>query len=566
MLNNGELEIFFGATPNKGTYIIPDRQVNENIIKDIWGDAFIAYLEASAPHELLKVNTFKINDGFIDIEKKIYEYPYQANNAYKISYLAVRILNKTLFYFVNSVNVMPQRIRLFVEMDNWGTYIGGAHINNVRVLNTNLQINAPSETPETRYLLPDLSDSDQVADKMVSAYGNNNRLDYGDLVIVATIKYVKHSDYQNVVEVIDNYAFNIRWVAGLNKTSTVNLRDVRKALEWVQSIYSCQIPENVGSKEQDAQVINLYLLTKDFIEVPYDNIGHNIIEFNGIRDNGTLKPDYQPSQNPGLKVTKIIYSHEIILANDITYTPILENTNIIHINALGKKIFFGTLDMGLELPIFAGCISCKFSILNQGENLLIKVECNNKELDITDCFKIAGIANSGTLTFQQTIAKALGGIANIAGGVFQIKAGGAGLVSGTAAITNQLIGGNNQQGNGTYIGGGSGLSTILNIGDGASLADKGDYLYFIIKGAMEEDNQGKNYLNQYGAECDYTISNAYNFYTYIADCPYLTAIEGNAIKIIQCDCEVSNIPYNAAEEIEAKFNEGVRLIAISANV
>lgn len=570
MLKNGELEIFFGATPNKGTYIIPDRQVNENIIKDIWGDAFIAYLEASAPHELLKVNTFKINDGFIDIEKKIYDYPYQAINAYKISYLAVRILNKTLFYFVNSVNVMPQRIRLYVELDNWGTYIGGAHINNVRVLNTNLQINAPLETPEIRYLLPDLSDSDQVADKAVSAYGNNNRLDYSDLVIIATIKYVKHSDYQNVVEVIENYAFNVRWVAGLNKTDRVTLADVERALGWVQSIYSCEIPAGLGSKEKDAEIINLYLLTKDFIEVPYANVGFNIIQFNGIRDNGTLKPDYQQSQNPGLKVTEIMYSHEIILANDITYTPILENTNIIHINALGKKIFFGTLDMGIELPIFAGCISCKFSILNQGENLLIKVECNNKELDITDCFKVASIANTGTLTFQQTIAKALGGIANIAGGIFQIKAGGAGLISGTTAIVNHLLGSNNQQGNGAYIGGGSGLSTILNMGDGASIAEKGDYLYFIIKGATEEDSQGKNYLNQFGAECDYMIKADKNFFEYINACPLLSTpippqLQDN-IKIIQCDCEVSNIPYNAAEEIEAKFNEGVRLIAISANV
>lgn len=570
MLNNGELEIFFGATPNKGTYIIPDRQVNEDIIKDIWGDAFITYLETNSPHELLKVNTFKINDGFIDIEKKIYDYPYQGNNAYKISYLAVRILNKTLFYFVNSVNVMPQRIRLYIELDNWGTYIGGANIKNVRVVNTNLQINAGAGTLEPLYKLPDLSNGNQATQKNISAYGDNARLTLGDLVIVATIKYVKHSTYKNMVEVIDNFAFNVRWCAGLQENDTVYIGNIIKALGWVQSIFSCIIP-GADTDEQDAQVINLYLLTNDFIQVPFSNTHIDMINFNGIRNEGQLNPDYKSKQNPGLKIgERTIYTKEIVIANNITYTPILEDysiDDIINIDALGKSIYFGTLDMGIELPIFAGCIGCKFTILNQGDSLLIKVECNNKELDITEAFKVAGIANTGTLTYQQTISKAIGGLANLAGGAFQIASGGAGLVSGTAAVAKQLTDGYKQTGNGSYIGGGSGLLTMRNIGAGPQPAYKGDFLYLVIKGGENiAPSQGKSYLNQYGANCDYTIPNNYNLFTYITQSPYLTEQEGQNIKIIQCSCEVGNIPYNAAEEIEAKFNEGVRLIAISANV
>lgn len=568
MLNNGELMIFWGCTPNKGTYIIPQTQVNEDIIKDIWGDKYQEYLASNFPHETFNINAYKLYNGYLDVEKLSYQYPYQSISPYKFTYIAIKISGKTLFYFVNQVEVMPQRVRLYIELDNWGTYIGGATIKNINVVNTNIQLNAVDNRFEPKYILPELANANQEAETIISAYGNEQRLSNADLIIVATIKYTKYSDYKDVIEVIENFAFNVRWLAGLGETATVSNSDLKRAVDWVQSIYSCQIPENLGTKEQTAQVINIYLLPNDYYNVPYDN-NLATLEFNGIRNNGTSKPNYALSQNPGFSVgDRRIYEKEIVVGNGITYIPKTENINVVNINALGYNIYFGTLDNGIEMPIFAGCMGCKFGIYNQGDSMLIKVSCDNKEIDLTESFKVAGIANTESLTYQQTVAKALGGMANIAGGIFHIKAGGLGLVSGTSAIANQLVSGIDQKGGANRISGGNGYLTMRNVGSGVPNSPKGDFLYFVIKGTSNTVEQGKVYLNNYGATCNYPISDNYNFFTYINACPLLSANEASieVIKIIQCSCNIDGIPYNAAEEIQAKLNEGVRLKAISINV
>lgn len=552
MLNNGELEIFFGATPNKGTYIIPDRQVNENIIKDIWGDAFIAYLEASAPHELLKVNTFKINDGFIDIEKKIYDYPYQGNNAYKISYLAVRILNKTLFYFVNSVNVMPQRIRLYVELDNWGTYIGGAQINNVRVLRTNQQIAEYNEIP---YRLPELTHYNNTHKRLYSAFGLDNRINRNSLQIYAVIKHKTYATFSTAVEDIKIYWFDIRDIVGKSESEDLTRQDIRKACEWVASIYAVN---SAAGGQGDAQLMHMYLYTNDLARMP--DLSLNNYPFSGVID--ATKKDVTGWQLPAKE-----YILDVVVGNNITYTPIVPQSSAVrNIQALGREVYFGTQQNGLKLPSFTGCLGCRFTIQSLEDRMLFKVEANGEERDITEAFEQVAVANTASLTATQATAKALGAMSNIAGGAFQIVKGGSGLVSGSLSIANTFTNLVNKN-NGTYIGGGSAWLTFENILDNG----EGEFLYFVVKddNTIAPDDAIAN-LNKFGAECDYMITADKNFFEYINARPLLSRplepqLRDN-IKMLQCSCEVSNIPYNAAKEIEAKFNEGVRLIAISANV
>ena len=76
---------------------------------------------------------------------------------------------------------------------------------------------------------------------------------------------------------------------------------------------------------------------------------------------------------------------------------------------------------------------------------------------------------SSSLKFQlidmekhERMAKGLNLMTNLAGGVFQIAAGGAGLVSGTAQIGSTLTNLNEHR-NGAYIPAGNGRNTFANI-------------------------------------------------------------------------------------------------------
>lgn len=567
MLEYGNIEVYYSASPNRETFIMPNKQPIDSAIKDWWGETYYNYLNATYSHEQFSLTSFKFGAGYIDLVKRDREYPYQRVNDYRITYVAARIhRDKYIFFFVNSIDVLPDRLRLNIELDNWGTYIGAASIKHVHFNRSNIQLNKPIQSKEIRYQMPEFARANEATPRSIPVYlKDNGIMTVDDLSIVATIEFGLKQSFADSVETIQTIAFNPRAVARASETGSFLLSDFIKACEWVQSIYSVTI----GLEEIAAKVINIYVLP--IWKPPYRN-EISPYDFNGLLKNNDLTPKYEEKQTKGEPIHKAgEYSKKIIINNNMTSEPIIDGESIVNVNAIGARMVFGTKFEGIEIPRFAGCCGVEFRIENALEQVNVKVRCEGSETDITDSFKIAGIANTNTLTFEQRIGKLLGITASVAGGAFQIAAGGAGIVSGAAAISQQLAGGYKQPVNGSPIKGGQGYLTIEDIFDGLTPT----ILFInIYDGETALDPtivnyEGLSYLNNYGAECQFSMLDTYNFFSYINACPllseYPSGINLQADIFIACDAEINNIPSDAADSIKNSLANGIRVITIEVN-
>ena len=96
------------------------------------------------------------------------------------------------------------------------------------------------------------------------------------------------------------------------------------------------------------------------------------------------------------------------------------------------------------------------------DDLSIQLIYEDNILDITDQFLIGLTTNDANLTTQQEIQKNLKQIANVACGIFQISAGGVGLVTGTAQIAGSFAQNLNPGINTSKTPTGNGYSNFIN--------------------------------------------------------------------------------------------------------
>ena len=95
----------------------------------------------------------------------------------------------------------------------------------------------------------------------------------------------------------------------------------------------------------------------------------------------------------------------------------------------GKNIFINNKNVSQKII---------FRTITSNDDLSMQLIYEDNILDITDQFLISLTTNDANLTTQQEVQKNLKQIANVASGIFQISAGGAGLVTGAAQIAGSF--------------------------------------------------------------------------------------------------------------------------------
>lgn len=522
-----ELTLFTNYTPNtdKGLYVFPKEDYADHRA------ALLTYYknqqDDAAPAIVLNALTFNVYEDYIDI-------PDDNPRYYNITYLALKHNDFIMFYYVNRIQIVSQGIRLFTQLDLWGTYIGSAKIKNLHFTRTNIQL---SLNQEITYLTEKEHPNNAA---VLSFYhmGIPNRVKLSDIGVIATIKHKTYNNPDTQIEEIHSYLFD---------PSELQL-SIRNVLQYVASIY--EVTNTEGNKEVkgSAEVIKIFIYPKQFPALI------KTYSFRGII-NGE---QYTATANI-LDSTIVDYVYPIYNA-DINFSPLQSLNEYSFVGSLKKKAYFGTKYNGIELPPFVGLYNVSIKTEIDDDGLTVTVSNGQDTRDITQSFEVPAVANSGTLTSQERATKWLGIIAGVGSGIFQIASGGAGIVSGGLSIA-QTINSLFDERNGTYIGNGNGWATFKDIYENG----EGEYLFVSVNGGTADGSLNDEAIKDIqfnGAICDYVYpdTNKELFNIINSNSPrqkYL--IDETLNPFIACYAAVLNIPQEAINEIATQLESGVRL-------
>lgn len=181
-------------------------------------------------------------------------------------------------------------------------------------------------------------------------------------------------------------------------------------ISYIQEIFALKYPNR--PEEAESNIIKCFIIEKKYINCDTSKNNYVYLKF-GPDEN--LKMKGYPLIG-GLKDTNIILSN-------------LNNNYKNYFGTKGKNIFINNKNASQKII---------FRTITSNDDLSMQLIYEDNILDITDQFLISLTTNDGNLTTQQEIQKNLKQIANVASGIFQISAGGAGLVTGAAQIAGSF--------------------------------------------------------------------------------------------------------------------------------
>lgn len=526
------ITIFSNYTPNAegGEFIFPAANSNP----DIFNLKLLEYYKEQGANSIFEGVTFRIYENYIDIGNP------RAIEDGNITYLAITFDERILFYFVDSIQVINTGLRLYTRLDLWSTYIGRARIDNLKFTRTNVKLifkePSPFTIPEPLYFTEELK-IDLGQRDFLGAFNGRPRgrgITRNSLRVYATIKHKTYTDISTAIDEIHTYEFNPADIA--TNPAAITQKDIQNLIALVSSIYAV-----TNNGEGNAEVMHLYIYQAGLRK------NTSAVKFKGVLNGNKTDID-------AFELRPDVSEYRISLYN--TSTADTPPANTVKLEWLGRVIYFGTKYNGIKLPYFVGEFTIRFVVMTNNDGLIFTVMAGEEQRDITRSFEVTIVANTGTLTSQESAAKWLGVIANTAGGTFQIAAGGAGYVSGAAQIANAFIGLPNNN-NGTYIGGGDGLTTFDDI-----INNESDYLWLCIYRTTVSNLYAENLIKANGAQCEYIWNNPKaNLMEFLTDLPSLIGGDISS-HVVACECSVKNIPYAAAQYIKDKLAEGLRLIKV----
>lgn len=528
------ITIFTNFSPNSGDSYsyFPDgnsKDFNQKLLQK-----YISSVSLSQPPIILNGSTFKIYSGYIEVADNNIRY-------YDATYIAIEHNNYITFYYVDSIEFVSAGVRLYIRIDYWGTYIGRARIVNMEVTKTNLKLGGLSVP--TLYTTDIIPINNAANDYFI---GIGELLTADDVRIIAVINLQEESSVDTSITNINVFGFDPKqFTTGAIKSAVIS-----ECIEGVRNIYS------LANSNLKATVTKVYIISKTIYDITFTaGAGFNTVVY------GEKK--LIQSQNLSSYTSQVIEKQFNIFNGEAGYTvPDGYQT----ITALGCEMYAGVKYDGLKLPEFVGEYTVKVRFSLSPDSLKVIMVNHAEERDITSNFELPIVANSGTLTPLETMGKSLGLIANIAGGAFQIAAGGAGIISGTAQIGTALTNINNHS-NGTYIPAGNGYVTFANIVKSNDIGASSDrYLFYLrVKGSANNviyvHSQADKRIATMGADCLYLIY-FNDLKGVIKDYPYLL-YNTDGVRIIRGTAEISQIPQQAIDAISTKLKEGVKLLLVS---
>lgn len=523
------INLFEGVTPDieGGEYFYPPRvrttrEAFYALIKD--------YLLETFSYDVAAGNTFKIYDNTITIAPSVFI----NTNPYFITYITVN----DLFYFVQSVKKSSAGYVFSVTPDEWANYIYDAKISNCKFSRTNILIK--QKWYENLYIADEYPRVEDIK-KEYTAIDATKAITEMRIIAVVNITYTKPGGVAEHTSRIP-YIFTAYtnqpeiWAIVGNSGTLKNRQDLFYALyDAVQGIYET-------ADNQKAYIEKLY-----FVNTTGGN-SNSVLYFNTYLYGQKIKL-YAQSLGLVNEVKEYVYTFyncPDILKNAINYY-IPDGKGI---NKIGAPLYAGTKFDNIKIPSFVGAYQIKLTGEITADGLKITLSDGNNSKDITSCFAVPSVADTGNLTSLQTIAKAAGVISNVAGAAFQISAGGAGIVSGGAQLT-QTIASLKESNGSSVIPNGSGWNTffdIISTGEGNIL-----FLSSPAKYDTMIDNAIKN-----GVQCQIyregDINAAILPITYLLD-----NSSADKSPLIALNCIVRGVPYSARQLIQDTLRNGVRI-------
>lgn len=518
--------LYYNLTPNGsgGEHFAP----KPNTDRQTWDETYINKLKelAGAGNYIeMYIHNYSFNEGYFDIDNI-------GNVLLRPTYISIHTDIRTnsgtksfyAYYFIDRITQIGNGFRLYVSEDLWAGYIADAKFSYIHYKKINFYLDSTYAT----YLTTNKLTSKEV-EKRYLPLGHNYSI--SDIRIIAVIRFQEQNTFDTTIESINLFSFDPAQLTDLPVQGVT----ISEMIEGVRNIYGLDM---TGTNK--AYVTKVYIVHKFFNE-PAGSAGFKSVIYS----------EKKTIQGKNLAGFQGIIEEEFNLFNSDISAP---DEKYIPFMAVGQQITVGTKYDGLILPAFVReyAVKIRYEITKSG--LKISVMDGRESRDITDSFLLDVVANSGTLNALETTAKSLGLISNLAGGAFQIAAGGAGIISGAAQIGNTLASGFTNNSNGTYLPNGTGITTYDDI-----VTKRSGYVFYAVFNA-KFDNSAYQEASHFGAYCDITPSLDKDLFTDIYNSTYLLA--GGVIKFTQADIVVDNIPYDAAEAITGEFEQGVKITFI----
>ena len=569
-MTNADVILYYHITPNidGGIYDFPNRK--HEPFSDSWGLYYSQHLknrlkkkyaDDNDRYASLRLRSFNVEDGFIDIPldelSYVNAYPQKCN---WITYVAILPNDKgaAQFYHVTNRKFLPGRLRLLLDRDYWAENIGYATLSNVTVYKTT---RAPNKNSIDMYWTDENLMYNSSKQTSINLISNAPKLTPSDLRLYAVITHTQTQSATVRVDTIQLYSFNPREILGLNRDP--NYTEFHNVVELIANIYAKNLG---GTKEGEATVSKLFIFDKNIEYYAYGGLlttNFKTVDQSGQKTDITCK-----------RVITSTYDYEFKLVNGPVNTTKFGNQSQLNkLQAVGLPITLGVADYGMVLPTWVGLLTARININAYKDNVIIKVLCNNTEMDITSAFEITAVTNNGTLNKQEVIAKSISTIANVASGIFQISAGGAGIVSGTAAIADTLVNGKNtNKGAGNKIPGGNGLLTMKSIinletdgfwvcniygEDPISIIEHRENVANILQSGVYCNSTIPNYFLDYEPSGTTATELRWDFFRYYVAEDYLFTILPSDNEYIQADLTVRGVAIEAAEVIRSNFANGI---------
>lgn len=188
---------------------------------------------------------------------------------------------------------------------------------------------------------------------------------------------------------------------------------ITSVLENISGIYKAK--RSGSTKEIEMNLLQCWIIEKKYID--FTSFGDNWYKFFSKTLIGTEITFTTSPIKLGIKKT-------YLLLNQV-------RTNC--------KNYVGTRTQKIEIKNKNTNQEITLKTIAQKDELNIILCYENNEIDLTSQFLVSLTTNDGNLTTLQQTQQNIRQIANILGGVFQIQSGGVGLISGVAAISQNLL-------------------------------------------------------------------------------------------------------------------------------
>ena len=384
------------------------------------------YLSALLPYKLTditNVENFLIITGTINIKYNILNINQLMNTSYiSLTYTSENDLKTYQFYKVLTKEIRKEYCVFSVEKDLWANGLcQNAMFDSCKVLRCNRNIGTG------------------VFDNV-----NNLKSNVPIYTMYDSAENTPITDLAFIVECVTKVNNSTIFQTQISTSTHLYLCDfplqesefpsIDAMISYIQEIFALKYPNR--PEEAESNIIKCFIIEKKYINCDTSKNNYVYLKFG-------------PDENLKMKGYPLIGG--------------LKDTNIILSNLNNNyKNYFGTKGKYLLINNKNASQKIIFRTITSNDDLSMQLIYEDNILDITDQFLISLTTNDGNLTTQQEIQKNLKQIANVASGIFQISAGGAGLVTGAAQIAGSFTQSLNQGINASKSTSGDGYVNFIN--------------------------------------------------------------------------------------------------------